>query len=88
MKDKLDRYKDLHRSGIVFHEPWQNAEKPLFPNVLIISEQRYSISNNYPFRIAQVQRFSDVLQMMKPREEKKPDPVKAVAGGGLKVRIQ
>lgn len=86
MNAKLDRYKDLYHSGIIKHEAWQ-PDKPLFPNILIITEQRYNIDRSYPFKVAQVQSFSEVLQMLKPRQEKK-EPARVPNPGGIKVKIQ
>ena len=88
MKDKLDRYKELYRSGIMTREAWQNPDKLLFPHILILSEQRYAIDRTYPFNVIQAQTFTKFLQMMKPREEKRVEPVKKSTDGGIKVRIQ
>jgi hypothetical protein len=87
MNDKLNRYKDLYQSGIMTREAWQNPDKPIFPHVLIISEQRYAIDRTYPFKVIQAQTFTKFLQMMKPKEERRSEPVKS-SGGGIKVKIQ
>jgi hypothetical protein len=88
MNDKLNRYNDLYNSSIIFRESWQKPEKPMFPHVLILSEQRYAIDRTYPFKIIQAQTFTKFLQMMKPREEKRVEPVKKSTDGGIKVKIQ
>lgn len=41
MEEKLNRYKDLYNSSIIVLESWQNPGKPMFPHVLILSEQRW-----------------------------------------------
>lgn len=88
MKDKLDRYVDLYQSGALHNEIWQ-PEKPLFPNILIVTEQRYSVDRSYPFKVAQVQKFSDVIPMLKVREEKKQQPIQNRSlNGEIKVKIQ
>jgi hypothetical protein len=88
MNDKFNRYKDLFNSGIMTREAWQNPDKPIFPHILILSEQRYAIDRTYPFKVIQAQTFTQFLQMMKPREEKKTVPIKKSAEGGIKVKIQ
>ncbi|MGM0878707.1 MAG: replication-relaxation family protein [Bacillota bacterium] len=88
MKDKLDRYKNLYKSGIITREAWQNPDKSIFPHILILSEQRNAIDRTYPFKVIQAQTFTKFLQMMKPREEKRVEPVKKSTDGGIKVRIQ
>lgn len=42
MQEKLERYVLLYESGII--------DKP-FPHVLILSDQRYAIDENYPFKV-------------------------------------
>ncbi|MGM0878887.1 MAG: hypothetical protein ACQEWV_30530 [Bacillota bacterium] len=88
MNDKLDRYRKLYKSGVMTREAWQNPDKPIFPHILILSEQRYAIDRTYPFKVILAQTFTKFLQMMKPKEEKKAEPVKKSADGGIKVRIQ
>jgi hypothetical protein len=74
INDKLDRYEELYNSGVIDNEPWQLNSKKVFPNVLIISEQRYAIEKSYPFRIMQAPTFNDLLQSLKPKTEQKHLP--------------
>lgn len=56
MAEKLDRYIDLYDSGIM--------AKP-FPHILILSEQRYGIDGDYPFKVFQSQSFSQFVKSLK-----------------------
>jgi hypothetical protein len=73
MKDKMERYIDLYNSGIMV--------KP-FPHVLILSEQRYAIDSEYPFRVFQAESFTNFLQSLK-----KAEIPKRVNGGGIRIKI-
>jgi hypothetical protein len=69
MNEKLDRYVDLYNSGIM-NQP--------FPHLLILSEQRYAIDNNYPFKIFQAESFTQFVNSLTPTPKVKLDvkPVK------------
>ena len=69
MKDKMDRYLDLFNSRIIENEPWQPIDKKVFPQFLILSDQRYAIDGSYPFRILQAPSFSQFIQTLKPKDE-------------------
>ncbi|APH07206.1 hypothetical protein [Bacillus weihaiensis] len=87
MNDKLNRYRDLYNSGIITREEWQPPEKPVFPHILIISEQRYAIDRSYPFKVIQAQSFTKFMDMMKPKEEKKTQHQKS-GNGAIKIKVQ
>ena len=72
MKDKLDRYLELYNSKTIEKEPWQPAEKKVFPQVLILSDQHYALEA-YPFTIRQYPSYTHLLQTIKPKEESKPE---------------
>lgn len=55
MNEKLDRYVDLFNAKLM---------NP-FPRVLILSEQRYAIDGEYPFKIFQAESFTQFLNMLK-----------------------
>ncbi|WMT20836.1 replication-relaxation family protein [Parageobacillus toebii] len=78
MTQKLKRYEELYRSGLIAQEPWQPTDRPpIFPIVLIISGQRYAIDDSYPFRVIQAQSFTQFMQSLKPakpKEEQRPKP--------------
>lgn len=76
MAEKMNRYVDLCRSGVI--------PKPL-PHVLIVSEQRYAIDGDWPFKVFQAQTFSQFMAMLKPR--KAPLPVKPPESG-IRVVVQ
>jgi hypothetical protein len=89
MKTKLDRYLKLYESGVIAKEPWQPADKPpVFPIILIISEHRYAIDNDYPFRVIQAQSFGQFLQSLKPAQSKQvPQPIQQKHTGGIKINL-
>jgi hypothetical protein len=57
MNEKLDRYIDLFNTG--------NMAAP-FPHVLLLSEQRYAIDGDYPFKIFQAESFTQFVSRLKP----------------------
>ncbi|WP_353751197.1 hypothetical protein [Peribacillus frigoritolerans] len=63
MDEKLDRYVQLYESGFI--------EKP-FPHVLILSNQRYAIDENYPFKVFQSESFTEFLASLKSAPVNKP----------------
>ncbi|MFF2455177.1 hypothetical protein [Peribacillus simplex] len=71
MNDKLARYADLFNSGIL----------PDSPHVLILSDQRYAIDGEYPFKIFQAESFTLFIQSLKMVTF--PEPIK-INSGGLK----
>jgi len=74
MNEKLDRYVDLYNSDVI--------DKP-FPHVLILSEQRYGVRADYPFRVFQSGSFTEFVQSLKPQGQ----PVKTQESGGIKFKI-
>ena len=66
MKEKMDRYEKFYESGIITKEPWQpKGKEPILPCVIIITQHRYAISNNYSFEIFQAESFSQFLESVK-----------------------
>ncbi|MED3911224.1 hypothetical protein P4597_19010 [Peribacillus simplex] len=63
MQEKLERYVLLYESGII--------EKP-FPHVLILSDQRYAIDENYPFKVFQSESFTLFVASLKSAPVSKP----------------
>jgi hypothetical protein len=55
MNEKLQRYVDFYNTGIM--------SKP-FPRVLILSDQRYAIDGQYPFKVFQSDSFSKFNQSL------------------------
>ncbi|OIK11962.1 hypothetical protein BIV60_17050 [Bacillus sp. MUM 116] len=74
MNEKLDRYIDSFNSG--------KMEAP-FPHVLIISDQRYAIDGDYPFKIFQAESFTQFVSSLKMHE----DTVKTEKSEGIKIKI-
>lgn len=92
MQAKLDRYLKLYESGVIAQEPWQPTDRPpVFPIVLILSEHRYAINGDYPFRVLQAQSFGQFLQSLKPAEQRPqrpaPEPIPQKHTGGIKVNL-
>jgi hypothetical protein len=50
MSEKINRYEDLYHSGVM--------AKP-FPHVLILSNQRYALDGDYPFKVFQSESFTN-----------------------------
>jgi hypothetical protein len=61
MNEKLDRYVDLYNSGIM-GDP--------FPHVLILSDQRYALDMELPFKLFQAENFAKFVESLKPSQEK------------------
>jgi hypothetical protein len=70
MQEKLKRYVTLYESGIIRNEPWQ-TEKAVFPHVLILSDTRYALDGDYPFRVFQAPSFSQFIRTIKRNEQYK-----------------
>ncbi len=71
MNDKVERYVDLYESGVLENKP----------HVLILSEQRYALDGDYPFKLFQAQSFTQFMQSLK-KEPTDPHETK-----GIKVRV-
>ena len=56
MNEKINRYVDFYNSGIM--------AKP-FPHILILSEQRYAIDGEHPFKIFQSESFTKFVGSLK-----------------------
>jgi hypothetical protein len=72
MNEKLDRYVDLFNSRLV---------NP-FPHVLILSDQRYAIDNQYPFKVFQAESFTKFVENLRPSAKDKP-----VAQNEIKIKV-
>jgi hypothetical protein len=72
MNEKLERYIDLYNTG--------NMAAP-FPHILILSDQRYAIDGDYPFKVFQAETFTQFLSSLKAA------PVKQVQAEGVKIKI-
>ncbi|MED3549939.1 hypothetical protein [Cytobacillus praedii] len=59
MHEKIDRYIDLYNKGIL--------AKP-FPHVLILSNHRYILERDYPFKVFQASSFKEFNHSLKPVE--------------------
>jgi hypothetical protein len=71
MNEKINRYLDFYHSGVM--------AKP-FPHLVILSEQRYAIDIELPFKVFQAQSFNLFLTSLKPA------PVQ-VQAQGVKIKI-
>jgi len=70
MRDKMNRYIDLYNEGIL---------NP-FPRVLILSDQRYAIDENYPFKVFQAESVTAFINSLNRSKQAK-------ATGGIKYKI-
>lgn len=73
MEEKLERYIDLFHSGFMAAP---------FPHVLILSEQRYALDADYPFKVFQSESFTDFISSMKRSEVPKVEPA-----AGIRIKI-
>lgn len=76
MGEKLERYIDLFNSKIMAAP---------FPHVLILSDQRYAIDGDYPFKVFQAETFTRFLNSLKIRDDtcktaEKQEPIKVKIG--------
>jgi hypothetical protein len=73
ISEKLDRYIDLFNSKIMAAP---------FPHVLILSDQRFAIDCEFPFKVFQAESFAQFLNSLKIREDtcKKQEPIKIKIG--------
>jgi hypothetical protein len=85
INEKLDRYEELYKSGIIQQEAWQPEGSKHFPTIIIISEQRFAIEKKYPFRVMQTPSFTHLLQTLKT-SSKEVSP-KAITSEGVKIKI-
>lgn len=74
MEEKLERYIDLFNSGYMATP---------FPHVLILSEQRYALDADYPFKVFQAETFSHFINSMKREKAPKVEP----AAAGIRIKI-
>jgi hypothetical protein len=89
MQEKLKRYATLYESGIIRNEPWQ-TEKPVFPYVLVLSDTRYALDGDYPFRIFQAPSFTQFMQSLKSQDERRPETKPALQQknvSGIKINL-
>ena len=86
MEEKLNRYLALYESGLIAEESWQPAGKTVFPYILILSDTRYAINHRYPFRVFQAPSFTQFMQSLKPRDERRQEPNPKYAGN-IKINL-
>jgi hypothetical protein len=67
---KFKRYKALYDSGLVFAEPWQPADRKVFPYILVLSESRWSVNGEFPFKVVQAQSFRQFVESLRPTQPK------------------
>jgi hypothetical protein len=72
MDEKLNRYVDLYNSGVMSNP---------FPHILILSDQRYAIAAEYPFKVYQAESFTEFINSLKPE----PEPIVRINNGVKKV---
>ena len=72
MRDKMNRYRDLYNEGIM----------KVFPRVLILSDQRYAIDDNYPFKVFQSESFGSFIKSLNAQGAPSKPKVE-----GIKMRI-
>jgi hypothetical protein len=77
MKEKMDRYVELYHSGVIAAP---------FPHVLVISEQRYALDGEYPFKVFQAQSFTQFDQSLKPVVDQPQSIIQNNSTPGLKIR--
>lgn len=83
MTKKLDRYEKLFESGIVAEETWQPKDRKVFPHVLIMTDSRYNIRNDYPFKVFQAGSITEFMNSARPQE----NPVYRSENGTIKIKI-
>jgi hypothetical protein len=94
MMQKLKRYEEFYHSGLIAQEYWQPTDRShVFPIVLIISEHRYAIDGSYPFRVFQAPSFTQFMQSLKPRTERRQElnsasqQIQQKNAGGIKINL-
>jgi hypothetical protein len=75
ISDKMMRYVDLFNSGVM--------AKP-FPRILILSDQRYAIDGEYPFKVFQAESFTQFNQSL----TQQPKQVSRPQSSGIRAVIQ
>lgn len=75
MAAKMDRYVSLYESDI-FEQ---------FPHVLILSDQRYALDDEYPFKVFQAPTFTEFMRSLQPSRQQ--EPVKKREDSGIKIRL-
>lgn len=80
MKEKIDRYNAYYLSDEWQQEPWQPANKKVFPTVIIITDTRYKIDSPY-VRFIQVPNIEQLIQLFQPKTD-------IQVGGSIKIKAQ
>lgn len=68
MNEKIKRYEDYYFSNEWQLEPWQPANKKVFPAVIVITDTRYKIESSY-IKFYQVPNLSQLVNMFEPKQE-------------------
>ncbi|ELK39458.1 hypothetical protein D478_24323 [Brevibacillus agri BAB-2500] len=61
--DKFARYRTLYHRGDVVRASWQNKSAPIFPWIVILTENRIPVPDGLPFRVFQ---FRSIKEMIRP----------------------
>lgn len=93
MQKKITLYETFYYEGTWKHEPWQNAEKPRFPSILILTTTRYPVQSNV-LKINQAPSINDFIQNLQgdekpapPRSTPKPPAIKS-NNGSISLRMK
>jgi hypothetical protein len=82
MKEKVSRYEQYYLSNEWQQEPWQPANKKVFPTVLMMTDTRYSIESPY-VRFIQLQNIEQLVSPLTQKTDKielNNTPLKLVEG--------
>ncbi|QRG66916.1 hypothetical protein [Brevibacillus choshinensis] len=60
--DKFAKYRTLFHRGEVAREPWQNKNAPVFPWLIILTENRIPVPECLPFRVFQVRNINELIK--------------------------
>lgn len=72
MNDKFNRYVSYFMSNEWKHEPWQPADKKVFPKIILLTDTRFNIPRHQAVNFFQVQNIKQFLTFVStPREIKK-----------------
>jgi hypothetical protein len=88
MQKKIDLYEEYFDTGDWKEEPWQKAEKKVFPSILIITSTRYAVKST-KLKIYQSPSISDFIESIsgEPKLQVKPPPVRnVIKSGSLKLK--
>lgn len=67
MQEKIKRYEEYYLSNEWQQEPWQPANKKVFPTVLMMTDTRYTIDSPY-VRFIQLQNIEQLVNQVEPKK--------------------